>query len=161
MHKIVRQRETAVYRKGAAVKGSFTVEAALIMSILLPVLVALILSGFLVHDRAVLQGAACEVTAMGCNLTQESNQKQMLDQLRKRLSSSRLLWTKGVTSKISVDKNKISVSYSGTFYIPGLIMKLISQNTLKIGKKSSRAIFHPADTIRKIRGVKHLISTIT
>ena len=45
----------------------FTVEAALLMALILPVLLSLIYLGFLDHDRGVLQGAACEAASLADN----------------------------------------------------------------------------------------------
>ena len=50
-------------RKCGCVRASFTVEAALLMTIILPVLLALIYYGFFLHDKGVLNGAAQQITA--------------------------------------------------------------------------------------------------
>ena len=57
----------------------FTVEAALLMALILPVLLSLIYLGFLDHDRGVLQGAACEAAALADNSAPD---KARADKLR-------------------------------------------------------------------------------
>ena len=51
--------------KGAWSKGSFTVEASLLMAILIPLLVGMMYLGFYLHNRAFLPGAACELAQIG------------------------------------------------------------------------------------------------
>lgn len=45
-------------------KGSYTVEAAMLMSILIPVFIGIIYLGFYLHDKALLEGAALETVLL-------------------------------------------------------------------------------------------------
>lgn len=148
-------------KKTVWMRGSFTVEASLLMTIILPVLVALIYTGFYIHDSAILQGAACEVAAMGSNLAMEEDRESILYRKMEELKTGRLLGTREVAASLSISKTRVSVSYSGNFYVPGMIGRLLSGNSLRIEKSWSRKLYHPADEIRKIRGLQKMAETIT
>lgn len=141
-------------------KGSFTVEAALLMTMIIPVLVSLIYAAFYLHDGAVLQGIACEISAMGSNLAQEKDREDRLNRAKDQLVSSRLLGTGNKKISFELGENKISAAYSGTFAVPGLVMKFFNGNTLKIEKSWSRELYHPAESIRKIRGWSYLADAV-
>lgn len=64
-------------------RGSFTVEASLLMTIIIPVLVSLIYGSFYLHDCAVMQGAACELAAMASNLQGDPNRESLLQEKRR------------------------------------------------------------------------------
>lgn len=66
----------------------FTVEAALLMALILPVLLSLIYLGFLDHDRGVLQGAACEAAALADNSAPEARAERMAGGKSRRLPRS-------------------------------------------------------------------------
>ena len=85
-------------------KGSFTVEAALLMTVLLPVIVSLIYTAFFLHDRTLLQGAACEVAAMGSNLSEEKDIDQILEKIKNQVMSARLLGTKDKAATVNRSK---------------------------------------------------------
>ncbi|MDO5344736.1 MAG: pilus assembly protein [Lachnospiraceae bacterium] len=146
--------------KSSMVKASFTVEAAMIMTVLLPVLAAVIYMVFYVHDAAVIQGAACETAAMGGNLLLEENRESVLQEKGNALVTERLLGTKAGSAVLSVGKDQISVHYKGSFKIPGLIAGLVTGNELSVEKTWNKKIFHPAEEIRKIRGLEYMINTI-
>lgn len=59
--------------KGTNLKGSFTVEAAVLFSITFFVMGALILGTFYLHDRAVCQSVSCEAASAGSNLEHRRN----------------------------------------------------------------------------------------
>ena len=141
-------------------KASFTVEASLIMTILLPVLVALIYLSFYVHDSAVLQGITCELAAKGSCLVQEKNTEELLRKEKEHLTASRFTGLQGTKVSVNVGEESISVSGSGEFYFPGLIARFFGGNTKTISKSWSREILKPADRIRKIRGLKYMVDRI-
>ena len=46
-------------------KGSYTVEAAVILPLTALILAAVILAAFYIHDRSCMQGMACEIASAG------------------------------------------------------------------------------------------------
>lgn len=147
-------------RGGRMISGSFTVEAALLMSIMIPVLAALIYASFYVHDNAVLQGIVCELTVMGSNLSQEKDRSGELEKRKKALISSRFTDVQKVNISVEAGSDHVAVSGSGEFYFPGMVIKFFGGNTRKISKNWSKKILKPADKIRKIRGLEYMADTI-
>lgn len=140
--------------------GSFTVEAALLMSIMLPMLTALIYGTFYVHDNGVMQGIVCELAAMGSNLSQEKNRTAELEKRRKALAKSRFLDTRQVSVSVSADGDQAAASGSGEFYFPGLVRKLFQGSTKKISKSWERELLRPANKIRKVRGLEYVAEAL-
>ena len=62
--------------KGTNLKGSFTVEAAVLFSITFFVMGALILGTFYLHDCAVCQSVSCEAASAGSNLETQNAVRQ-------------------------------------------------------------------------------------
>ncbi len=147
-------------KKTIVLQGSFTVEAALLMMILLPVLVSVIYLSFFVHDRAVLQGISCEIGAMGSNLGQEKKAEAILKEKQRELLKNRLLGTRNIRNSLSVSKTQVAVTFSGSYPFPGLIMELIGGKRLSIKRSWSRELYYPAKRIRKIRGLNELVDTL-
>ena len=143
--------------KSGRMRASFTVEAALLMTLLLPVIVSIIYASFFLHDRALMQGAACELTAMGSTLAEETDREGRLTDLEKKLVTARLLGTEYVKSSFFAGKDRIFAEYQGTFRIPGLILSLFTGGSLEIKRSWSREVFHPADTIRMVRGLEYML----
>ena len=137
-------------------RGSFTVEASLLMTIIIPVLTALIYGSFYLHDSAVMQGAACELAAMAGNLDGDPDQEALLRDKKEELLRGRLLGTGQGSVSLTVTVSEVQVSCEGNFYIPGLVSRLLSQNLVPVEKSWSRKLYHPAETIRRIRGFKAL-----
>ena len=142
------------------VSGSFTVEAALLMTILIPVLTALIYAAFYIHDSAVLQGIVCELAVAGSNLSQEKNRAGELEKKKNALLSSRFTGTRGAEISIEAGNNSVSASGSGEFRFPGMIMNFFGGSIKRLSKSWSREILQPADLIRKIRGLEYMVDTI-
>lgn len=145
---------------GKMAKASFTVEAAMIMTVLLPVLAAFIYMVFYVHDMAVIQGAACETAVMGSNLALEEDRESVLEEKVNAFVTGRLLGTKADSRELSVGRDQITVHYQGSFAVPGLIAGLVSGNKLSVEKSWSKKLYHPAEEIRKLRGLEYMIDTI-
>lgn len=154
------EKENDRKKKAFGIAGSFTVEAALLMSLIIPVLAALIYGAFYVHDTAVLQGIVCELAVMGSNLAQEKNQEGELEKRKKELISSRFTGTGKVTVSVKSDVRKTAASGSGEFCFPGLVMKFFGGNIRKISVNWEKELIHPADKIRKVRGLEYLADTV-
>lgn len=138
----------------------FTVEASMLMGIILPVLLSLIYLGLYFHDNGVLQASCCETAALAdCSLPDSKRQTALQKQL-KQLGKSAVLAEKNVKTSLSLNKNFVQVSASGSMKTPGILPQLFGAGTLSFERTYSRKLFHPADSIRKIRGLKYLSSKI-
>ena len=69
-------------KKRSCAQASFTVEAALLMTVILPVLIALLITGFYLHDRAFLQGVTTELCAMQSNLRMYEDSASQTERVR-------------------------------------------------------------------------------
>jgi len=141
-------------------RGSFTVEATLIMTILLPILTALIYTGYYYHDRGVLQAAACEVAACADNLQDTKDLQNKLNQLAVSLTDSRSIAVSSLRRTVSLSDSRVEVTCSGTLSLPGLIAPLFGKSTLSIRETCRRDLTQPTDIIRKARGVEYVMDTL-
>ncbi len=141
--------------------ASFTVEMSLLMTLILPALIALILIGFYVHDQNVMQGAAVEVTAMGSNLRQYEDRDGRLAELASSLCSHRLMWTRGASGSASAGSTSAQAAFSGSFPVPGLIARFVTGGSLTSGASCTRQLYRPTKLIRMARGVKFLLNEIS
>ena len=139
-------------------KASFTVEAALLMGVILPVCVAIIMAGFYVHDRGVLQGMACETAAMGSNFA--SRKDGAVSKTAASISPHRLVWARNLSFSAAAGKDSVTASFSADFRGPGAIAALMTGGSIRLTGTWQRSICRPARLIWKIRGVKFLADAL-
>ncbi len=132
-------------------KGSYTVEAALLMGIILSVLVSVIYLGFWYHDKGFLQSAAYE-TACTASLRADDSDWQM-EKAADTLTKGRMLGTRGVQSQCQNSKRAASVSFQGKFRIPGIILAFFQKEKLEIQESCTITTERPSKKIQKIRGL--------
>lgn len=137
--------------------GSYTVEAALVVSITFYVLTALLLCTFYVHDRAVIQSSVCETAAAGSSFCTSKERKSAMDQAKKLLSQSRLLGSTSLKGSISPGGKEAAASWSAVYPFPGFVMNYIAAGKVNIQKSWSSRVLDAAETIRKIRGAGELL----
>lgn len=142
-------------QRGFRVQASFTVEAAMLMCVILPVLLALLYLGMFLHDKGVLNGAAQEVAATAdLNRFRNGGNARLArkaDQLADRTGASGK-----AKSSVQVTDHEVSASYSASMKLPGLLPKLFGKGTLDTGADVTRILPDAADTIRKIRGLEYV-----
>ena len=139
-------------------KAYFTVEASLLMGVILPVLFALLIAGFYVHDRACMQGAVCELCAMSSNLQVYYGEREgLLDTRASGLSGSVSLWARSRSYSASISEDAGEAYLAGSFPVsPGGADRFLGRQTA-VEISWYRRIYHPADLIRKVRGVHALL----
>lgn len=152
MHKLTVRCRTAGCQRTSA---SFTVEAAMLMGLILPVLLAILYFGFYLHDRGVLAGAACETSARADLGTWKASANSRIDKtaasLAKRIGSR-----KKVSSSVSVSKDAVDVSYQSSLTLPGALPQLFGHSSLDTGIAHRRTLIRPAEIIRKVRGLEYI-----
>jgi hypothetical protein len=125
-----------------------------LMTVILPVLLALLYYGFFLHDKGVLNGAAQQITAQAdLNQWKKTGNNRLGKQakaLEKMTGPS-----KDVSSSVSVTEKQAKVQYQGTISLPGLLPSLFGKSKLSTGADADRLLLHPADLIRKIRGLEY------
>lgn len=138
------------------VKGSCTVEAALLMGILLPLFVAVLYMGFFLHDRGFLQGAAFEAAAYA-SLHADDGEPDA-GGAAGRLIAGRLLGTGNVGVQAAVGERQVSISCSGTFSVPAPVLPFLGGNH-QTKADVTLSLERPSRRIQKIRGVTKVIQT--
>lgn len=142
-------------KSGFRAQASFTVEAAMLMCVILPVLLALLYLGMFLHDKGVLNGAAQEVAATAdLNRFRNGGNARLArkaDQLADRTGASGK-----AKSSVQVTDHEVSASYSASMKLPGLLPKLFGKGILDTGADVTRILPDAADTIRKIRGLEYV-----
>ena len=140
-------------------KASFTVEAALLMTVMLPVLLAIIYYGFFLHDKGVLNGAAQQVLAQAdLNNWKEAGNNRLGKQAKRMEKQTGP--SKNVSASVSVSRSQASVSCTGTMSLPGILPSLFGKRQLGTGTSAKRTLLYPADVIRKIRGLEYVSSLL-
>lgn len=132
-------------------------EAAMLMSVLIPVFVGIIYMGFYLHDKALLEGAALEAV-LYVSLHNVGDKNDIEAELRaENLIKDRLLGTRQIKSSVSMGKGNVTVEYDGRFPVPGLVISYFTGKVLRINVKKEYSLKRPGDTIRKVRGLQRLM----
>lgn len=143
--------------KRKKLKASYTVEASFVISITFFVLAALLICTFYLHDKAVMQAAVCGLVSAGSNTVTEEEQRRVTSELKRSLTQRRMMGSRNLSGQINTGK-RISASWSGSYPVPGLAMKYFTGNRLPIHVSWKSEKIQPADMIRKIRGIRRLVS---
>lgn len=137
-------------RKKCCFRGSYTVEAALLMGIIPAVLISVIYLGFLMHDRAFLQAAAHEMASV-VSLHEEDDRD--FSELADRLIAGRMLGTYGAAGSIWRGEKNVVVQYNGSFQIPGMIRMYFGEGEVQIQSRVELTTQSASKRIQKIRGL--------
>ncbi|MCC8103055.1 MAG: hypothetical protein LIP11_12655 [Clostridiales bacterium] len=152
-------RGDAYLKKGLrAWKGSYTVEAAMVVSITVMVLASLILVSFYAHDRAVFQSFVCEIAAVGSNYATENERTSAVNLAKAQVSASRFLGSSSLSGSVQAGEDEVTASWSATYPVPGFAMEYLAGGELSIHTSWTSQIADPTDTIRLIRGAGELIT---
>ena len=149
-------RIMAWLRTRAFWKGSYTVEAALVFPIILFVLAALLILAFYVHDRGILQSLACETAVAGSNYITENERKMTAEQVRNQAGPERLMGSRNSQGHVAFGSSEVYARYTAVCPVPGMVMRYLSGNQLKIAKSWQVHIMNPSGWIRKQRGIMRI-----
>lgn len=138
--------------------ASYTVEAALLMGILLPVLAAIIYMGFYLHDRGFLQGAAHE--AASCLCLKADDQTANLMGAVEALPVGRTLGAPSISAQVNPQGRQISVVYEGSLQLPGMTADFFGQGALTVRSGVTLTVERPSARIQKIRGLHKVINSV-
>ncbi|MDO5541489.1 MAG: pilus assembly protein [Eubacteriales bacterium] len=139
------------------VKGSYTIEAAFLMGILLPLFVAIIYMGFFLHDKGFLQSAAFETAAC---VSLHADEKDLDgNQMVNDLITGRMLGTKNEEAYAVSGKKEVEISCCGSFFVPGMSRMFFGENGIALKAKTTLNLERPSRRIQKIRGVAKVIQT--
>ena len=124
--------------------GSFTVEAALLMTVLIPLLTALIYLGFYQHDKVWI-----------ATKTRTEAMEAALDQDRKNQTDwSGVLACGNVSGGVKRGKNKVTATGKATFRIPGFVARFFMGGQMEINSKAEVSVKNAKKQIQKYRNLQ-------
>lgn len=144
----------------AGMKGSCTVEAAMIMPVVIAAIVIVIYSAFYLHDRTVLNGIAYKAALRGSQAG-ESDKDLMAAGARNMavgFMEHRLLAARNVKVTARVEEGAVKVVCDGEFHIPtGMITGILSEKEMpRIRAEKRVEIREPTAFIRDCRKIMKL-----
>lgn len=138
-------------------KGSFTVEAALIFSMVVFVVLFTVYSAFYLHNVTIIQETAYETAIYGTMLDQ-SDTNQMKQKMQKKYTDAiegRLISMEDPQVNIEVNGGSITVSISGSMRtVP--VGFLSNYNNYEINAKKKVSYSNPLDKIRILKLIEEL-----
>ena len=123
-----------------AYKGSFTIEASVIVPTILMMFVVLVYLLFYFHDKNVLTGAAYETAAVGAE-RKNYDERELQEFFRSRISGKLLLFS-NVEEEIQIEKSQITVRCTAR------------KKRMRVTVKMSANRTEPEKFIRDIRKIK-------
>ncbi len=135
-------------------KGSYTIEAALLMPFIIGVIVFVIYAAYYTHDRAVLQKCAYIAALRGSQVrTGDQDTYGVAKENCEELLQNHLLGNWELSDSVEVDVSSVTVSYIGNMQIPGgiLIEQLLGSSKWKTKKEAGAYRIDEPLYIRKVR----------
>lgn len=139
-------------------RGSYTVEGAVVFSLVFFVLAACLIAAFYVHDRAVLQAVTCEAASVSTNFLTAKERSKAAAAVKKQLKQTRLLGSRQLSGNASAGSKTVTAAWSASYPVPGIVMRYLKGNRLKIQTQWNGTIRNPSETVRKIRGAGALLA---
>lgn len=136
-------------------KGSYTVEAACLLPLILGVIVMLIYLGLYLHDRTILSETAYMAALKGSFLENASNSEiehEMHSECENVLENNQfVLNNKNI--KVTAESQSVSVTLSGQMEYPtlGVLRYIGVSGVLNVTAKENLKRINPVDTIRLYR----------
>ena len=141
-------------------KGSYTVEEALLMTVVIPVLTGILYLGFYVHNCSLLKNAAYE-TAVYASLCQgQEESRKLVEKKRTELVVGRLLGVPEVSGRAVFEGDKVTVQYRGQMQLPGLVVRYFSGSALEIEGGASLTLLKPGSTVVKLHSLEKIVEEI-
>jgi len=132
-------------------KGSYTVEAALLMTLILPLLVGIIYMGYYLHDQAVMENGAWELTTLCIRQDRGEERSEKEQEIR-----SRLLCTKNVSIQVKKESSHVTAYLRGSLSVPGLAMHFLCRNSLPLEAEVRRRYVDARRIIIRTKLLKEL-----
>ncbi len=145
-------------------KGSYTIEAALIFPFIMGVIVFLIYMSFFLHDRAVMKSCAYQAALKGSLIrTSADDMKTEASKAAAYNIEGLLLATEDLKTEVNVHGTELTVSYSGKLNIPsGLIfMNIAGIEDITVEGSAHACQKDAIEFIRKCRIAENVINKVT
>ena len=153
-----------IKKEGCVLRGSYTIEAALIFPFIMGTVVFLIYMSFFLHDRAVMKSCAYQAALKGSLI--RTGGGDMVREAEKAAAyniEGLLLMTEGLQTKVSLSGTEIRVSYSGMMRIPRgiLFMKIAGTDGIQVEGSASAKQKDAIEFIKKTRAIGGAVDGIT
>lgn len=129
---------------GKCLNGSFTVEMAMLMPMILFLIMGCMLAGFYYHDKNIIAGAAYETAAVGSTKAREKDgvsESELNALFKERVGRKCILFPEArVTSSVGTEEIRISA--------------MAKKRRMSLSVECSAAVTNPEKYIRDIRRVK-------
>ena len=140
-------------------KGSYTIEAALLTPFFVGIVILVIYLGMYFYDVSALQAMA-EQSAQKAAANQNAKRKAAADEVKRDIqknSRGSLFFARNVQVEVSVSGSETRTVVSGNMKIPAfyIINKLVNRNDWKIKLSARASITNPVEFIRKVRVVEN------
>ena len=132
----------------------------MLMDVILPVLMAILISSFDLHDKAVMQGAVSEALGMGGNLILYEEERSALPGLIMKLTENGVIRAQDLSCEVTADPDKVRASVSGQIDYPAFLEPLLASGNRQVSASDERTIWHPPSLIWKVRGIRRVISAL-
>lgn len=135
-------------------RASYTIEAALIMPLLLSTLIVMLYTGFFLHDRVAAEAWSFTLAARYAGseeLTDKEIKKEILSGMER--LEERLIATNKISTAVTVRDKEIKVSFEGQFFFPAIYPAgpmLIKRDRMIEVRHNVKRI-RPAELIRGFR----------
>ena len=139
--------------------GSYTVEASLLFTFIMSVIIFLIYMSFFLHDRCVMNQSAYQAALRGSRVkTEEGKVIGTAEKAADELIKDSLLATKDVSHTVTVDGSEVKVAYEGTLKIPAgvLFMSINGSSGIRVSGTGSAKRKDPIKFIRECRVIENL-----
>lgn len=142
-------------------KGSYTVEAALLMPFILGVIVALIYLGFFLHDRTVLEETVY-MAALKASFYESKGDSYMEELMKnecENVIANKLLIAGNCKVTVEADSNDLMVKITGNMTYPGFrVLKSIGiSGSISIQETEELKLVKPEQIIRTYRIAEGLV----
>lgn len=143
-------------------KGSYTIEAALLMPLIIGTIVILLFISFYMHDNAVIKEGTIILANKYTNEKKLSNGdiKQTLQEDSEQVILSKVIVTRNITTDIQVENKKITVSCRGIFQFPSIFISqtVFNKGSLTVTASKSIKREDPVAFIRNCKLIEGLIN---
>lgn len=143
-------------------KGSYTIEASLLMPLIIGTIIILLFISFYLHDNAVIKEGTIILANKYTNERNLSNEeiKQRLQEDCQQAILNKVLVTKNITTDIQVEKKMITVSCSGIFQFPSIFITqtIFNSDSLNISTTKSMKRANPVTFIRYCKIVESFMN---
>ena len=141
-----------IRRKGMMLKGSLTIELTLLMPFILGVFIFIVFSGFILHDKCIVNKACLAAALRGSGESEDAEAMDKAEEAIAEVLPGRLIGRWSYDTSIDVGEDKVRVSFEGdTTTGFGLIGRVLSVRETGHRYECSSCRLRPAEYIRTKR----------